>query len=163
MDPFLALITPLSQPAQPPGVPTHPIAPGGPPPEIWPGPGAPTHPIAPGGGPSHPIVIPPDAISPGVPSHPTPGHPIFVPPGAIAPGVPANPIVLPPPEVGHPIVIPPDALAPGTPAHPIVLPEPPEVQSFTVAVRNNASGETKVVTFVPGDATPPTFAPGPKK
>jgi hypothetical protein len=155
--------------------PAHPIAPGGAPPEVWPGPGAPTHPIAPGGGPAHPIVIPPDAISPGVPSHPiylpppTPGHPIFIPPDAIAPGVPSHPIVLPPPTPGHPIVIPPDAISPGVPAHPIEL--PPEggsgaQQSFTIAVRNNATGETKVVNFVPGDpgippAQPPT-TPGPK-
>lgn len=44
----------------PPGLPSHPIAPGGPPPQIWPSPGhpsqglppipvLPTHPIAPGG------------------------------------------------------------------------------------------------------------------
>jgi hypothetical protein len=180
MHPFLALITPLSEAAQPPigqppsiwpdpGYPAHPIAPGGPPPGIWPGPGAPGHPIAPGGGPAHPIVIPPDAIKPGVPSHPiylpgSPEHPIVIPPDAIAPGVPTHPIVLPPPEVGHPIVIPPDAIEPGVPAHPIVLPPtPPTSPSFTVAVRNNATGETKMMTFVPGDATPPSFAPGPKK
>jgi hypothetical protein len=98
-------------------------------------------------------VIPPDAIAPGVPAHPivlpplAPGHPIVIPPDAISPGVPAHPIVLPPPEVHNPIVLP---------------PEPPGTQSFTVAVRNNATGETKMMTFVPGDATPPTFGPGPK-
>jgi hypothetical protein len=75
-------------------------------------------------------VIPPDAISPGVPSHPIyipvyPAHPIVIPPEAIAPGVPTHPIVLPPPQPEHPIVIPPDAIEPGVPAHPIVLPPVP--------------------------------------
>jgi hypothetical protein len=153
--------------------------PGGPPPVIWPGPGYPAHPIAPGGGPAHPIVIPPDAVAPGVPSHPIylpppePAHPIVIPPDAIAPGVPAHPIVLPPPgSPEHPIVIPPDAISPGvpshpiylpgTPAHPIVLPPAEPANSFTVAVRNNATGEVKTMTFVPGDVPPPSFAPGPK-
>jgi hypothetical protein len=81
-------------------------------------------------------VIPPDAISPGVPAHPIyipvyPAHPIVIPPSAIAPGVPTHPIVLPPqiwPSPGHPahpIVLPPDAISPGVPAHPIVLPPVP--------------------------------------
>jgi hypothetical protein len=81
-------------------------------------------------------VIPPDAVSPGVPAHPIyipvyPGHPIVIPPDAIAPGVPAHPIVLPPeiwPSPGHPahpIVLPPDSVSPGVPAHPIVLPPLP--------------------------------------
>ena len=142
---FYALIIPQESP----GVPTFPIAPGGPPPVIWPGPGFPAHPIAPpppgiwggrppyvdiGGpgpqpGPSHPIVIPPDLIAPGVPSHPVyipvyPAHPITIPPGALAPGVPTHPIYL-PPQIGHPIVIPPDAISPGVPAHPIVIPPTP--------------------------------------
>jgi hypothetical protein len=126
-------------------VPAHPIAPGGPPPEVWPGPGYPAHPIAPGGGPSHPIVIiPPDSLAPGVPSHPIylpvePAHPIA--PGgqppfpSQGPGFPTPPIYIPPggqpptvwPGPGvptHPIVIPPDAVAPGVPTHPIVLPPP---------------------------------------
>ena len=120
-EPFLALITPLSSG----GVPTHPIAPGGPPPGIWPDPGHP----------AHPIVIPPDAIAPGVPTHPIylppviwpspghPAHPIVLPPGSIGPGLPTHPIVLPPPaHPSHPIVIPPGAIAPGVPTHPIVLP-----------------------------------------
>jgi hypothetical protein len=38
--------------------------------------------------------------------------------------------------------------------------EPPK--SFTVIIKNNQTGEWKAITFVPGDATPPTFAPGPK-
>jgi hypothetical protein len=54
-------------PSTGPGFPTHPIAPGGPPPGIWGGapiPGYPAHPIAPGGPPSfghpeHPINEPP--------------------------------------------------------------------------------------------------------
>jgi hypothetical protein len=78
--------------------------------------------------------------------------------------VPHHPIILPPPEIGHPIVIPPDAIAPGVPSHPIVLPKPPAEQSFTVAVRNNATGEVKSMTFVPGDVPPaqPPTTPGPK-
>jgi hypothetical protein len=66
-----------------------------------------------------------------VPTHPIyipvyPAHPIVIPPEAIAPGVPAHPIVLPPPgRPEHPIVIPPDAIAPGVPTHPIVLPPVP--------------------------------------
>jgi hypothetical protein len=112
---FYALITPIT-----PGVPAHPIAPGGPPPEVWPGPGVPTH----------PIVIPPGSIAPGVPAHPiyipiSPEHPIVIPPGWLGGGKPEHPIVLPPPLPEHPIVIPPDAVAPGVPAHPIVIPPPP--------------------------------------
>ena len=76
--------------------------------------------------PSHPIVIPPDAIGPGVPTHPIylpvyPGHPIVLPPDSIGPGLPSHPIYI-PVYPGHPIVIPPDAVGPGQPAHPIVLP-----------------------------------------
>jgi hypothetical protein len=66
-----------------PGVPTHPIAPGGAPPGIWPSPGYPAHPIAPGGGPSQgpgfptpPIYIP---ITPPPDSGLSPEHPIYVP------------------------------------------------------------------------------------
>ena len=90
------------------------------PPGIW----GPTDPR-----PTPPIVIPPNWISDGVPSHPIvlppprPAHPIVIPPDAIAPGVPTHPIVLPPPpHPAHPIVIPPGALAPGVPTHPIYLP-----------------------------------------
>jgi hypothetical protein len=135
MQPFLALITPLSSgepgtpthpiviPPEPPvgiwpspGHPAHPIAPGGPPPGIWPGPGYPSHPIAPGGPPpgiwpgpghpEHPIVIPPDGLAPGIPS-----HPIYWPPyPSQGPGFPTNPIAPggPPPTPTHPIVIPGD-------------------------------------------------------
>ena len=76
--------------------------------------------------PTHPIVIPPDAIAPGVPTHPIylpvyPSHPIVIPPGSLAPGVPTHPIYL-PVYPSHPIVIPPDAVGPGQPEHPIVLP-----------------------------------------
>jgi hypothetical protein len=108
---------------------SHPIAPGGLPPGIW------------GGGnepfPTPPIYIPPDAIAPGVPSHPIvlppgrPTHPIVIPPGSLAPGVPTHPIYLPPPVPAHPIVIPPGVIDPGpppVPAHPIVLPPlPPDL------------------------------------
>jgi hypothetical protein len=76
--------------------------------------------------PAHPIVIPPDAIGPGLPSHPIylpvyPGHPIVLPPDAIGPGLPSHPIYI-PVYPQHPIVIPPDAVGPGQPEHPIVLP-----------------------------------------
>jgi hypothetical protein len=63
-----------------PGYPTHPIAPGGPPPGIWPSPGHPAHPIAPGGQPpiaTHPIVIPPSVWPPEPPAG--------LPPGAVWP------------------------------------------------------------------------------
>jgi hypothetical protein len=70
-----------------------------------------------------------------------------IPPDAIDPGVPAHPIELPPPEVGNPIVIPPE----------------PVTQTFTIAVRNNATGETKMMTFVPSPEVPPaTPGAGPK-
>jgi hypothetical protein len=117
---------------------SHPIAPGGPPPQIWPGPGVPTH----------PIVIPPGSLGPGVPAHPIyipvyPAHPIVIPPDAIAPGVPTHPIYIPPgiwgggnePFPTPPIVIipqppggkPPVVIwpSPGHPEHPIVIPLPP--------------------------------------
>jgi hypothetical protein len=75
-----------------PGHPAHPIAPGGPPPTIWPGPGVPTPPIyypptPPGGGGAPPGIWP----SPGYPAHPiAPGGP---PPGIWpSPGVPTHPI-----------------------------------------------------------------------
>lgn len=81
--------------------------------------------------PEHPIVIPPDGLAPGVPSHPIyipvyPAHPIVIPPGSIGPppNYPAHPIVL-PPYPAHPIVIPPDSVAPGVPAHPIYFPPYP--------------------------------------
>jgi hypothetical protein len=114
MEPILAFIMPLSTG----GLPTHPIAPGGPtptppiyyppqqPPGIWPSPGVPTHPIAPGGPP--PGIWP----SPGVPTHPIApgGQPPYPSQG---PGFPANPIyipVQPPPDSGlapeHPIYFP---------------------------------------------------------
>jgi hypothetical protein len=52
-------------PSQGPGFPTAPIAPGGPPPSVWPSPGYPSHPIAPGGEqPSFPINKPPDETPP---------------------------------------------------------------------------------------------------
>lgn len=107
---------------------------GSPPPRPTPGP-TPPGPVDPGYGidaglrPTHPIVIPPDAIEPGVPTHPIylpvyPSHPIVIPPGSLAPGKPTHPIYL-PVYPSHPIVIPPDAVEPGVPTHPIVLPEPP--------------------------------------
>ena len=76
------------------------------------------------------IAIPPDAIGPGLPSHPIylpvyPGHPIVLPPDSIGPGLPSHPIYI-PVYPQHPIVIPPDAVGPGQPEHPIVLPIYPD-------------------------------------
>src|SRR4029077_14148501 len=106
--------------------------PGGPPLGIWGGrpPYVDIGGPAPQPHPEHPIVIPPDAIGPGVPTHPIyipvyPAHPIVIPPGAIGPGVPTHPIYLPPPVPAHPIVLPPGAISPGVPTPPIVLPQPP--------------------------------------
>jgi hypothetical protein len=67
--------------------------------------------------PAHPIVIPPDAIGPGVPS-----HPIYIPiyPDQGLPG--SQPGI----DNSLPIVIPPDAIAPGVPTHPIYLPIGPD-------------------------------------
>jgi hypothetical protein len=88
--------------------------------------------------PTPPIyIVPPDAIAPGVPTHPIyipvyPAHPIVIPPGSLGGGKPTHPIYLPPgiwgptdPFPTHPIVIPPDAVEPGVPSHPIVIPPPP--------------------------------------
>jgi hypothetical protein len=101
----LAIIIPLG-PVEGGGTPTHPIAPGGPPPGIWPSPGYPAHPIAPGGPP--PGIWP----SPGYPA-----HPIVIPP-APGGGFPSHPIVIPPPPVG---IWP----SPGYPTHPIAPGGPP--------------------------------------
>src|ERR1700747_1925910 len=78
MQPFLALITPIGGEGlgtwggAPLPWPEHPIAPGGPPPGIWPSPGYPAHPIAPGG--------PPPSIWPTPPGGYFPSHPIVLPP-----------------------------------------------------------------------------------
>jgi hypothetical protein len=94
---FFAIVIPVSSGG---GTPTHPIAPGGMPPGIWPSPGVPTHPIAPGGPPPGVWPSPPGG-SPGVPT-----HPIVIPPGQQPPPVPTHPISgL--PEPSHPIVLPP--------------------------------------------------------
>jgi hypothetical protein len=128
-----------------PGAPTHPIAPGGPPPGIWPDPGYPAHPIAPGGPPpgywggvapplpSHPIAPGgrPPGIWGGAPSYPDiggpgpqpiPTPPIYLPPGTIPGLKPEQPIYIPPTIWPNP----------GVPTHPIALPpqgsgEKPEV------------------------------------
>lgn len=113
---FLAMIVPVD-PSTRPEHPIHYPPPGGGT-GIW-GPDDPR--------PTPPIVIPPSAIAPGVPTHPIylpvyPAHPIVIPPGAIGPGLPTHPIELPPYHPAHPIVIPPDSVAPGVPTHPIYLP-----------------------------------------
>src|SRR4030095_10963989 len=85
--------------------PTHPIAPGGPPPGIWPGPGRPDQGLPgqpPGiwtrpGNPAHPIYHPPGVNVPVFPTHP-------IVPGGLPPGIwggggegfPTPPIFLPP-------------------------------------------------------------------
>src|SRR4029453_237287 len=113
---FLAYIFPVG--AEPPA---HPIAPGGPPPQIWPSPGYPAHPIAPGGPP--PGIWP----SPGHPAHPiAPGG---APPGIWpSPGIPTHPIYIPPipPEIWPSPGVPTHPIAPGgspgVPTHPIYFP-----------------------------------------
>jgi hypothetical protein len=97
------------------------------------GPGVPEHPIyipSPPVHPSHPIIIPPDAISPGVPS-----HPIYIPPGIWGggnEGFPTHPIApggAPPGYWGG------SAPWPGYATPPIYLPEvPEEVPPDTVAL-----------------------------
>jgi hypothetical protein len=122
--------------------------PPGQPPGIWPSPGHPAHPIAPGGSP--PQVWP----GPGYPSNPIApgGAPPEVWPG---PGQPAHPIAGLPPGVWP---------SPGHPENPIVIPpgqEPPK--TFTVIVKNDATGEWKAITFVPSPEVPPaTPGEGPK-
>jgi hypothetical protein len=127
MQPFLAMIVPVGA-----GEPTHPIAPGGPPPGIWPSPGHPAHPIAPGGAPPGfwgGVAPPyPDQGLPGAPPGiwPSPGYPAHpIAPGGPPPGIwgdinlPAHPIVLPPgtekppPGIWHDIVFPSHPIAPG--------------------------------------------------
>jgi hypothetical protein len=191
MQPFLAMITPLSDarpdhglPGQPPGIwpspghPAHPIAPGGPPPGYWGGvaPPLPTHPIAPGG--------PPPGYWGGV-APPHPSHPIA--PGGQPPGIwgggnvpmPTPPIHLPPGTIpglkpDHPIYIPPSSGIPGVPTHPIVLPPPgsPPDQKPEVAenwdVKSAWTAETGwVVAIVPSDQHPgvptPSAAAAPKR
>jgi hypothetical protein len=178
MQPFLAMITPLSDarpdqglPGQPPGywggvappLPTHPIAPGGPPPQIWPSPGHPAHPIAPGG--------PPPGYWGGV-APPLPTHPIA--PGGQPPGIwgggnvpmPTPPIYLPPGSIPgakpeHPIYIPPSSGVPGVPTHPIVLPPPgsppdqkPEVLENWDVKAGWSEQSGWVVAIVPSDQHP---------
>jgi hypothetical protein len=158
----------IDEPMQP-GYPAHPIAPGGPPPEVWPGPGYPAHPIAPGG-------QPPGfwGGSPAWPSHPIyPGGP---PPGpSQGPGFPTHPIVLPPPpqpgqppeiwpkpgQPAHPIVIPPDAVSPGVPSQPIYLPPVvwpgPGYPAHPIAPGGQPPGPSQG----PGFPTPPIYIPLP--
>ena len=117
------LITPLSE-----GTPTHPIAPGGPPPTVG-EPGFPTPPIAPGGPPptvgGGPIMPPPGTWPGGHPDHDLPGHQPH--PGHPLPPVPPNVpqgdlllLVYIPGHGAHWIVVDTDL----KPTHPIVLPPP---------------------------------------
>jgi hypothetical protein len=177
MNGFLAYIMPVSGgPVDPgfgvPGWPSHPIAPGGPPPGIWPSPGHPAHPIAPGGQPpgiwggAPPWV---DTTPPG--PQPSPGWPpVAMPPIYYPPGGGSPPGIWGPtdPRPTHPIVLP---IPPGTkppepgdglsPTHPIVLPP-----------QNGGGGnQTLVGVYVPGvggvwflveTPVPPQPVPGPK-
>jgi hypothetical protein len=158
---FLAYIMPVSGgPVDPgfgvPGWPSHPIAPGGPPPVvsppiyyppgIWPSPGHPAHPIAPGGPPpwvSHPIPPsvwpqPPGGQPPGIWGGPGSLPPWVMPP--IAPGGPGGPPLgtwggdSPWPGYARPPIAP-GGQPPGIwgptdprPTHPIVIPIPPGEQ-----------------------------------
>jgi hypothetical protein len=100
MSSFLALITPIDGGLHP----SHPIAPGGQPPGIWPSPGHPSHPIAPGGQ--------PPGIWGGAPSYPDIGGPPPQPGIWPSPGHPSHPIA----PGGQPPGIWP---SPGHPSHPI--------------------------------------------
>ena len=89
---------------------------------IWGGPPLhPTHPIAPGGPP--PVAMPPIYYPP------TPTHPIVLPPPTVSPPIYYPPVypVQPLPPVPPGGVVAPPIYYPPTPTHPIVLPEPPEV------------------------------------
>jgi hypothetical protein len=180
MSPFLALITPLSQP---PGEPSHPwIPPSGQPPGYWGGvaPPLPTHPIAPGGPPPGywgGVAPPyPDQGLPGQPPTiwPSPGHPTHpIAPGGLPPGIwgggnvpmPTPPIYLPPGTIPglkpeHPIYIPPSIWPnPGHPAHPIVIPPPgsgekPEVLENWDATTIWTPQSGWVVAIVPSEEHP---------
>jgi hypothetical protein len=134
---FLAFIIPMTGgPVDPgygvPGWPTHPIAPGGKPPSVWPGPGRPTHPIAPGGKPpgiwgggNEPFPTPPIAPGGAPPSIwgdiNVPAHPIVLPPGTEKP----------PPGIWHEPIVPPGFWG-GVPplwlwGDPIYPAEPPQI------------------------------------
>lgn len=115
--------------------------------------------------PTHPIVIPPDAIGPGLPTHPIylpvyPSHPIVIPPDSIGPGVPSHPIYL-PVYPSHPIVIPPDAVGPGLPTHPIVLPIYPDAGLPPFPSHPIAPGGPPLGMWGPNDPrpTPPIVIP----
>jgi hypothetical protein len=119
--PILAYIVPIETG----NVPAHPIAPGGPPPTVWPPPGGPVfpaHPIAPGGPPPS-VWPPPGVVSPPI-HYPPEIWPTPPPSGGAPPGIwgggnvpmPTPPIYYPP---GQPVI------PPGSPAHPIVVPPEP--------------------------------------
>jgi hypothetical protein len=184
--PFLALITPLASGGGAPVYPAHPIAPGTPPgiwggPPLYPDQGLPQPPPAP----THPIVIPPDTIAPGVPTHPiyipappiSPSHPIVIPPDAIEPGVPTHPIYIPPgiwgptdPRPSHPIAQPPQGGqpptgAPPTPTHPITIPPAPEPEEGDKALVLVVTGEHEPIWFLVDEndhIRPPSTEPEPK-
>jgi len=133
--------------------PSHPIAPGGRPPGIWGGPplypdqGLPGQPPGIwGGAPPYP-----DQGLPG--GQPHPSHPIVIPPDAVAPGVPSQPIYWP---------IHPDQGLPGQqpqPSHPIVIPGDDE-QNPKFEVKTAWSPQTGwMVVIVPTEAAGPVPTP----
>ena len=157
-NPFLCLVWALSDPPPGiPGVPTHPIAPGGPyPDQGLPGQGGgqPSHPWVPpgsGGQPSHPIYHPghPDH---GLPAHPE--HPISGGGGSGSGGQPSHPIHIP--------GVPDQGLPEGQPIPDNELPPievPPEYQDdLVIGVKQPGSTEW---TFTAYDVQPDQGQPTP--
>ena len=167
--PYLALITPLTGmpdqglPPISPGVPTHPIAPGG-------SPGSPSHPIYHPGHPDHGLPAYPDQGLPaggqgGSPSHPIyhPGHPDHglpaypdqgLPGGGSSGGQPSHPIHIPGvPDQG----LPPGEEIPSNELPPI--PVPPEYQEdLVIGVKQPGSTDW---TFTAYDVQPDQGQPSP--
>src|SRR4029077_6549039 len=117
--------------------PSHPIAPGGPPPQIWPSPGHPSHPIAPGG--------PPPGIWGGAPPYVDIGGP---PP---QPGIWPNPPEGQAPIPSHPIVLPPNL--------PPTLPDPDNRPVNWKTAWTPVTGW--VFVGIPSGTHPPPSAPAP--
>jgi hypothetical protein len=160
MQPFFALVTPVGNG----GSPSHPIAPGGPPPGYWGGAPLPT--------PTPPIYYPPGVNVPVFPTHPiAPGGPpavvsppIFYPPfPSTGPGFPTNPIAPGGPPPGYwggaplptptpPIYLPPGVNVPVFPTNPIAPGGPPPGYWGGVAppqVGNPISGGGYIVGWSP--------------
>jgi hypothetical protein len=126
-----------------PPIASHPIAPGGPPPGIWPSPPSPGHP-------SHPIFTPPGfwgGVAPPVASHP-------IAPGGAPPGIwpsPGHP--------SHPIFLPPTQPPPPTEVWPPLPPDKPQpIEGYYLAY---VPGLGKWV-YIPVDSTKPVPPAEPK-